>query len=145
MLNEKLIWLFLRFRILLGNSNWTFSLIMEINFQNALILSFRKLFQYFQKIWQVNTNLFPKIKFIFWKCQLLPLGSQKWISKSGPKCGANCPPTWSGKFGFLEITKNVGGVGKFWMVVATIFYDAFLLSLNLISRRFRKKSTNNSV
>ena len=92
---------------------------MEINFQSALILSFRKLFQYFQKIWNVSTRLFPKIYSIFLK---MLLGSQKWISKSGPKCGVNPPPTWSDKFGFLEITKNVGGVGKFWMVVAIIFY-----------------------
>ena len=95
---------------------------MTINFQNALILSFRKLFPCFQKIWQVSTNLFPKLVSIFWKCYKMLLGSQKWISKYWPKWGAHSPPTWSGKIGFLEITKNVGGVGKFWMVVAIIFY-----------------------
>ena len=92
---------------------------MEINFQNALISSFRKLFQYFQKIWNVSTMLFPKIYFIFLK---MLLGSQKWISKSGPKWGAHSPLIWSDEIGFLEIARNLGGVEKIWMVVAIIFY-----------------------
>ena len=40
---------------------------MAINFQNACILSFWKLFQCFQKIWKINTTLFPKIVLIFLK------------------------------------------------------------------------------
>ena len=51
---------------------------MEINFQNALISSFRKLFQYFQKIWKVSTTLFPKLVSIFLK---MLRGSQNRLPK----------------------------------------------------------------
>ena len=40
---------------------------METDFQNACILSFQKLFHYFQKIWKVSTTLFPKLVSIFLK------------------------------------------------------------------------------
>ena len=40
---------------------------MAIDFQNACILSFWKLFQCFQKIWKINTTLFPKLVLIFLK------------------------------------------------------------------------------
>ena len=53
---------------------------LEINFQNPRVLSFLKLFQCSQKIWNANTALIPKIVFIFRK---VLFGSQnldpKWL------------------------------------------------------------------
>ena len=88
-----------------------------MNFQNALILSFRKLFQCFQKIWKANTALLPKREFIF---QKLPFGSQNWLSNLDLKPLPNSPPYR--KFRFLEIARNVGGVGKVWLVEMIISY-----------------------
>ena len=62
---------------------------MEMNFQNACILSFQKLFQYFQKIWKVSTALFPKLVSIFLK---MLRGSQNVLPNQEPKSETNPPP-----------------------------------------------------
>ena len=55
---------------------------LEINFQNPRVLSFLKLFQCSQKIWNANTALIPKIVFIFRK---VLFGSQNRLSNLAHK------------------------------------------------------------
>ena len=80
---------------------------------------FESFFSISKRFGTLVQGCFRKYILFFWKCYLVRKnGSQNLDQSAVP----NPPPTWSGKIGFLEITKNMGGVGKFWMVVAIIFY-----------------------
>ena len=80
-----------------------------MNFQNACILSFLKLFQYFQKIWKVSAALFPKLVSIFLK---MMCGSQNVLPNQESKSETNPPHTLT-----LESLCSVCGqrIEKFWV------------------------------